>query len=424
MLRLQILADSGWSDADLFDNQEFIPFEYEAYDSEEIDKVKNPFNISLNIPLTEDNKTIFNNYNPARTPSTEIPDDKYEFKILSDGNLIVSGNLFVETITYNTDAPFYVVRLEDKVTAFLKKVKEDKMSDYYTDLNTQLEFRLRRSPTDPGVGFFDEYGGNVNSDNFKDVAFPYIDMCGDEDWRGGPWRAYTQYGFSAERTNFVPCFQVKSFIERLFTQNNFSVESKMFGINQTASGEINTERPYFFSEGRLICDDTYPANRITFTLTPYKEFISYARPFSSFYFPTNDDSDNSVNVDGIFWKENVNKGHNIRYNNSVVLNEYDKYVEYRMAHSYAATLGELSGFVAPNATYNAKVVARNFNIPNNSSEYFAIQVPAVFNSNTNRVNPVYDIDLSASTMNFAIRFVIYEDGYPKYDSYVIQMETG
>jgi len=418
MLRLQILADSGWADADLFDNQDFIPFEYEAYDSEEIDKVKNPFNISLNIPLTEANKEIFNNYNPVRTPSSLIPDDKYDFKILSDGNLIVSGNIFVETITYNTDAPFYVVRLEDKVTAFLKKVKEDKMGDYYTDLNTQLEFRLRRSPTDPGVGFFDVYGGNPNSDNFKDVAFPYIDMCGDEDWRGGPWRAYTQYGFSAERTNFVPCFKVKSFIERLFSQNGFSVESKMLGINQTASGEINPERAYFFSEGRLICDDTYPANRITFTLTPYKEFITYARPFSSFYFPTNDDYDNSVNLDGIFWKENVNKGHNIRYNNNVVLNEYDKYVEYRMAHSYAATLGEIGGFVAPNVTYNAKVVAKNFNIPNNSSEYFAIQIPAVFNSTTSRLNPVYDIDLSASTMKFAVRFVIYEDGYPKYDSYV------
>lgn len=412
MIKLQVLEGSNWLTLDLFEDNPVIPFTYESFDGEELDKVKNPLDISFTLPMTDNNKDVFNNYDPQTTSSVNIPDYEFPFRLYSGSTIIMRGSLFVTEIVYNTTRPFYNVQLEDSVIEFLKKIKTDKMSDYYTDLNVQRTFNDSNQDD-----FFSDraYGGDPNQDLYTDVAFPYIDMCGDEIWKGYPFRAYSQYGFSDTRTNFVPAFQVKSFIERLFTQNSLTVKSKLFGINETASGDINEERPYFFTKGRLLCDDTYPANRFTFTLTPYREFVTYAKPFIENFFSTSSDENNSLDLDLRRLHYKVNKGHNLSTTSSPVLNEWDTHRVYKFPRSLALELGEVTGHVAPNATYKARTQQKTVTIDSVTDNCLDICIPAIYNQTTGRVNVVYDIDLTNSDMTFTLNQVIYEDGYPKYE---------
>lgn len=420
MIKLEIKrGSSDWSYADLFEDNPTIPFSYEAFDGEQLDKVKNPLDITMNLPMTSANITIFADYNPETTPSSSIPGEDFDFRLYNGTSVIMRGKLFVLEIVYNTDAPYYTIQLEDSVIEFLKKLKTDSMADYYTDLNVQRSF----SDINQDDFFsYRAYGGDPTQDLYTDVSFPYIDMCGDEIWKGYPFRAYSQYGFSSERTNFVPTFQVKSFLERIFTNNGLTLNSKLFGINQTASGDINVERPYFFTKGRLLCDDTYPANRFTFSLTPYREFVTKAKPFVENFFSTSADENNSLNLDNRRLHTKVNKGHNLSTTSSPVLNEYDTHRIYRFPRSLALELGEVTGHVAPNATYTARTQQKTITIDADENNCLDICIPAIYNPTTGRVNVVYDFDLTASDMTFRLNQVIYEDGYPKYEFPV--RETG
>ncbi len=412
MIKLQVDNNGTWVDVDLFDDIPVIPFNYEAFDAQSLDKVKNPLDIKITIPMTSANMVLFNNYTPQSSLVANLPSSEYSFKLLNNSDVLMRGNLYISQIVYNTLSPYYDVILEDKIISFLKKIKTDSLADYYTDLNVQRGF------SDINIDdFFSnrEYGGNTTSDNFKDVAFPYIDMCGDEIWKGYPFRAYTQYGFSWDRTNFVPSFKVKSFIERLFNQNNLTVKSKAFGINETASGVFNVDRPYFFTKGKLLCDDTYPANRFEYTLTPYREFVTVAKPFIENYFDSSSDENNSLNLDNRRLFKKTNKGYNYSPSGSVVLNEYDTHREYKFPTSLALEEGEVTGHVAPNATYTARTQQKTITIDNTASDHIDLTIPAIYNSVTGRVNVVYDFDLDNSDMTFRLNRVIYEDGYPKYE---------
>ena len=141
MIKLEIRrGSSDWSYADLFEDNPTIPFSYEAFDGEQLDKVKNPLDITMNLPMTSANITIFADYNPQTTPSSSIPGEDFDFRLYNGKDVIMRGKLFVLEIVYNTDAPYYTIQLEDSVIEFLKKLKTDSMADYYTDLNVQRSF--------------------------------------------------------------------------------------------------------------------------------------------------------------------------------------------------------------------------------------------------------------------------------------------
>jgi hypothetical protein len=219
-LKVKKKTSAAFSNASIFPDT-LISFDLDFYDVDNIDKIKLPVSLSLSLPMDNINKTIID-YNPASSDSDEIPTSPFDFELLLNGNKILKGNLYVEGLSYNNNIPTIKVRLLDRLQEVLSDSKLLTYSDMYSnDYSSPVAFNTFLSSKEGAIG---------TEPNMADIELPYVDFCNDIEKFGYAARQFLQFGYSREKSGFVPALSLRNFIDRFFTAANTSVTSRFFKL--------------------------------------------------------------------------------------------------------------------------------------------------------------------------------------------------
>ena len=263
-LRLKKKSQTSFTVASLFANT-IIDFDLDFYDVDNIDKIKVPVSISLNLPMDSVNTGILG-YDPNSSASSAIPDVPFDFELYLDNVKMLEGNMYVESYAFNNQTPNILVRLVDKIQDIIAGSKLTTFADMYDDLDTDTSFTNFLSSNNESIG------SGVSMDP---VLFPYIDFCNDVDKFLFASRQFLQFGFDKNKAGFVPALNVKSFIQRFFSEANTGVISRFFKIGNYGNNipNVNPDDMYMLIPERLLCT---PATPRGFYLVegPYEYYVN------------------------------------------------------------------------------------------------------------------------------------------------------
>jgi|TARA_R110000744_G_scaffold103720_1_gene198792 hypothetical protein len=235
---LSISSDNiTFSEVDLFEEQELF-YEASFYDDVDVSKIKIPFFTTLNIPLTNTNKSVLS-YNPISQNTSNYPLSDYYFKInVHNSNYTtINGIMTVSSYEFNSYSPFIEVELKDFITVFMSDLSSLGLGDVLTSsyYSTQHSFNDFLLTTSNGGE-----AGTVNTDPdyTRPVNFPYVDLANDTLKYTYEARHFVEYGSGMDRTAFMPTLSVKNYLNAIgdYLSNSsreVEVRSKLFGINDT-----------------------------------------------------------------------------------------------------------------------------------------------------------------------------------------------
>lgn len=406
---LSISIDNvSFNDVDLFEEQELF-YDVSFYDDVELDKVKIPFYTSLNIPLSAINKNIFG-YNPITDLSSDFPLEEYYFKIVvhNSSGTTINGILTVNSIEYNSDAPYMSVELKDFVTVFMTDLNSLGIGDVLTDsyYSTQHSFYDFIETTSNNGEAGTE---NVSPDFTRPVNFPYVDLANDTLKFSYEARHFTEYGAGMSRTCFVPTLSVKNYLEEIGNYLNNSnrpveVKSKLFGINDTVfDANFEPEKLQAVIPAKLQAVSSVNTRQFQLTNGP-----SRIRP--------NEDLDTPSTING-----NTKLMRTVWYGNGESFGNYGStgtsYQKYgiKAQSTYSTTVYDLSnevwrneqGYFCPHMSFKARIqyLSGARFVATGSIGY---ELPTI-----DEDKMVYKINKNSSDMKFGLFACIYEDGYLK-----------
>lgn len=297
-LNVKEKSASTYTEVDLFEDIA-IDFNLDFYDVENIDKIKVPVSIDMDLPMTEHNTSVID-YDPTSSQYTTIPASAFDFELYLNGNKVLEGNLYVESYSFNNTIPVVGVRLVDRLQEIFSDANNLTFSTLYNDYNSLSSFSQ----------LFGSFGTSVGQEPTRsDIIFPYLDMCNDVEKFGYAARQFIQFGFDEDKAGLIPAFKVKSFIDRLFTNADSGVISKFFELGNYGTGLANhipddmymvlptrleassrtRTRGFYLVNGPYdLFRDTYTADA-NFTLSSAREVDAYSSTNQSYgwnYAPT------------------------------------------------------------------------------------------------------------------------------------------
>ena len=248
-LRLKKKTQQTYSTASLFAGS-VIDFDLNFYDVDNIDKIKVPVSISLTLPMDSINTGILG-YDPKSSASSLIPDVAFDFELYVDNSKVLEGNMYVETYDFNNITPTVSVRLVDKIQDIISGSKLITFDDMYDDLDSDVSFTSFLSSNNETIG------SSVSMDS---VLFPYIDFCNDVDKFLFASRQFLQFGFDKDKAGFVPALNVKSFIQRFFSEANTGIISRFFKLGNfgNAIPNVNPDDMYMLIPEKLLATPSSP----------------------------------------------------------------------------------------------------------------------------------------------------------------------
>ena len=396
---------TSFVEADLFESQDFF-YDVSFYDDAAIEELKIPFYTNINIPLTATNKSIFG-YDPINTEVSLFPKEDYHF-IISYHNSIgteVRGILTVDSIEYNSDQPYIKITLKDYLSLFFSKLSDKKLGDILTSSHHTTRHTIEDFKENTSNG--GEAGTvGVDPDLTRIVNFPYVDLANEVDKFGWEARQFTEYGSGETRSGFIPTLSVKNYLKQLGTYLTtssipVSVKSKLFGINESESIPD-------FQPSKL--QAVIPAKLQAKADVNTRNFVLNNR------FDTAFPNEDMTNVKNLFGN---NKLVTTRYYGSYTYfghygptpsgyNPIKKYALEQLDNSNISIVNDTSGekgYISPHTSFGGKI---KFESGNRTETINTItwELPVV-----DEDKMVYKIFPNDSTMKFALKLGVFEDGY-------------
>lgn len=367
-----------------------INFELDFYDVDNIDKIKVPTSTNVNVPLTDNNARILG-YNPHSedTVYNTIPVDPFEFRLRADGTYVLSGNLYVESISFNSAEEFYNVRLQDKMQEIFSDAKNLEFAALYDDYNSNVFFDA----------FLATNSGTLSTNpTYSAILWPHIDLNNDISKFGWEQRQFTQYGYHRDAVGFIPAFSVKQFISRFFAEVGAGVTSRFFQLGSygTAISGFTPEKLYAIVPTKLQALSRTNTREINFHMSDRDLYMSIAADSYASSISTVARTQNTYPVQPQGWNYNFNASE------TTTLYGLDKKdpLPNTSTNEFNAWFGTGVAFVgrAPATSQYT-----------NGSIY--IELPMV-QTGTGLFNMVKQINLAQSNAEFIISAVIWKDRRP------------
>ncbi len=407
---LSISSDNvTFYEVDLFEEQELF-YEASFYDDVDVSTIKIPFYTTLNIPLTNTNKSILS-YDPVSQNTSNYPLSDYYFKInVHNSNYTaINGVMTVSSYEFNSYAPFIEVELKDFITVFMSELSSLGLGDvltssYYSTQHTFNDFLL----TTANGG---EAGtANTNPDYTRPVNFPYVDLANDTEKYTYEARHFAEYGAGIDRTAFIPTLSVKNYLDAIgdyLTDSNRAVEvrSKLFGINDTVHDtDFEPEKLQAVVPAKL--QSVKEVNTRQFQLTQAPE---RARPNEGMDFGKNIDGTTKLMRTIAFGEGDVFGNYastaNTSYQKYGIKNNSDR--SFALYDSVNETWENEQGYFCPHMSFKAKVQFINGDAFKSTGQ-IGYDIPVI-----DEDKMVKKIDITSSDMKFGLFICIYEDKYLK-----------
>lgn len=382
-------SSANFSQADLFPDS-IVSFDLDFFDSNNIDKIKVPVSINISLPMTDNNISIID-YDPQSTTYTTVPDSAFDFRLYLNNSEVLSGNLYIESYSFNNTVPTIEIRLADKLQSIFSDAKAITLDDMYSDYDSLVSFS----------NFRGNYGGTIGtSPTMGSIAFPYLDMCNDIQKFDYAARQFLQFGFDKNRVGFIPAFQVSDFVKRFFDEAGVGLTSRFLdqGTVTPITG-VNASDMYIALETKLEASSSTRTRGFTVVEGSY-EF--YKNVYTKGLEPTvstarekDDYPDSSLG-----WN----------YNSSISSNPVDTDYGLDFKHNLPNSYDNIDrAYFGSHMSYTAKPFIPT--TPRTISSYIGFDIPLIRLSNNNFA-VVNDIDKANSDAVFNIVATLWEDGNP------------
>lgn len=264
-LNVKKKSSTSYSEVDLFP-EAIINFDLDFYDVDNIDKIKVPVNVSLSLPMTDNNVLIID-YDPSSNQYNTIPRDPFDFELYIDNTKVFEGNLYVESYSFNNTIPIVNVRMVDRIQEIFKDLKDATFTGMYFDYNSVTSFDAFLSTSSGTIG---------NEPSKNDILFPYIDFCNDTDRFGYAQRQFIQFGPDSNKVGIIPAYKVSSFVERFFNEANVGVISRFFELGNygTSITNNNPDDLYMLLNTKLHSSSRSRTRGFYLVEGPYEHFIN------------------------------------------------------------------------------------------------------------------------------------------------------
>jgi len=386
-LRLKKKSTASFSTASLFPDL-IIDIDLDFYNVDSIEKIKVPVSISVSLPMDSVNTSILG-YNPESSPSSSIPDVPFDFELYSNNVKMLEGNMYVESYSFNNQIPTIDIRLVDSIQDIIAGSKLTTFADMYDDLDSDRTFSSFLSSNSETIGT------NVS---MEPVLFPYIDFCNDISKFNFASRQFLQHGFSTDKAGFVPALNVKSFVQRFFSEANTSVVSRFFKLGSYGSAvpDINPDDMYLLIPEKLL---TSPSTTTGFILTegPYEHFVNeYTADADSNITNAKESGTNHISTYG--WN----------YNSTTSANAADTGFGLERKSNLANNGTNVDrAYHGPHMSYTA----RPSSTPRSMSGRIGYELSMIKTGN-GEFSMVWNIFESTSTAVFQLNAVLWKDGSP------------
>ena len=264
-LRVKKKSSQSYSVADLFP-ETVINFDLDFYDVDNIDKIKVPVNVSLSLPMTENNVSVID-YDPSSSQYNNLPVDPFDFELYLNNIKVFEGNLYVESYAFNNAIPIVNIRMVDRIQEIFKDLRESTFTDMYSDYNSVEYFNT----------FLQTNSGTIGVEPSKDdILFPYVDFCNDVERFGYAQRQFIQFGPDSNKVGIVPSYKVSSFVERFFNEANVGVTSRFLELGNYGSSlpNNNPEDLYMLLNTKLHAGSRTVTRGFYLIEGPYEHFIN------------------------------------------------------------------------------------------------------------------------------------------------------
>ena len=389
-VKIKKKSDNTYSELDIFPDT-VINFDLDFYDVDNIDKIKVPISINMDIPMTQNNIDLIE-YDPSSSTNNVVPFNAFDIILSLDGTDIILGDMYIENYSYNNNTPVIGVRIVDKIQGIFKEANSILLSDMYSDYDSTMTFDALMALNE----------GTVNTlPTLDSILFPYIDFANDLEKFGYAARQFIQFGFNKKAAGLVPVFNVKDFVSRFFTEVNVGVVSRFFQLGNytTAISNVDPDHMYMALPVRLRAS----------TRTKERSFYLVEGPFNYYINEyTGDLEANETTVREVAsWPDSTGSWN---YNNvqspSKAITDFGIDVKYNLPNDFNNLTRSYFG---SSQSYTAVPLNTSSQLPANS--YISVEIPMIRVSERNYA-AVKSIDISNSTAQFIVKSILWVDGYP------------
>lgn len=390
LLRIKKKSNSIYNVLDIFPDT-VINFGLDFYDVDNIDKIKVPVSINIDLPMNQNNTNVIE-YDPSSSSNNVIPNDPFDFILSLNGSDVLSGDMFIEGYSYNNEVPVISTRVVDKLQEIFKNSNNLTLAEMYNDYDTTQLF-------DALLGINE---GVVNTDPSPDaIVFPYIDFANDINKFNYAARQFMQFGYDKDRVGIVPTFSVREFIDRFFSELNIGVTSKFFQLGTFGSEVSGVDPEYMYM--------ALPIRIRASSRTKVRGFILVEGPYNYYINDyTKDLTTAQTNVrEKDFWPDSTGSWN---YNNtgSVTKSTLDFGVNsrYNLPNDFANLT---RAYFGSSTSYTGRPLGTTRQLPANS--FIGVDMPMLRINETNYL-AVKDIDKTNSDAQFVVKSILWIDGYP------------
>jgi hypothetical protein len=390
LLRTKKKSAANYSNLDIFADT-VINFGLDFYDVDNIDKIKVPISVSIDLPMNQNNLDIIG-YDPSSSTNNTIPFDAFDFILSVNGIDVLSGDMFIEGYSYNNNTPIISIRIVDKIQEIFKNSSNLSFAEMYDDYDDTLEF-------DTFLGINEGSVGTIPS--LDAIHFPYIDFANDINKFNYEARQFLQFGYDKNRAGITPAFSVREFISRFFSELNIGVTSRFFQLGNYNSAIQNVDPEYMYM--------VLPVRLRASSRTRTRGFYLVEGPYN-FYINdyTADLTPQQTNVREVAsWPETTASwNYNDVSNPSKAIGDFGVDVKYNQPNDYTDLT---RAYYGSSTSYTGKPIAQSRQLPANS--WIAVDIPMLRISQTN-YSAIKDIDISNSNAEFVVKAILWVDGYP------------
>lgn len=391
LLRTKKKSAANYSKLDIFADM-VVNFDLDFYDVDNIDKIKVPISINLDLPMTQNNLDVIE-YDPSSSTNNILPVDPFDFSLSLNGTEVLTGDMFVEGYSYNNNTPIITIRIVDKIQDIFKNSNNLDFAEMYTDYNTTLIFDALLGTNE----------GFINTAPSLDaIKFPYIDFPNDINKFGYAARQFIQFGYDKNRAGITPAFSVREFIDRFFSALNVGVTSRFFQLGNYSTPIQNVDPEYMYM--------VLPVKLRAFSRTRVRSFYLVEGPYNYYINDyTRDLTAQQTNVRELSsWPESTASwNYSASSTPAKFYTDYGTGVRYNLPNDYNNLT---KAYYGSNESYTAKPLASSWQLPSNS--WISCDITALRISETNYV-AVSDIDKANSTAQFIVKSILWVDGYPQ-----------
>ena len=389
-VKIKKKSDNTYSELDIFPDT-VINFDLDFYDVDNIDKIKVPISINMDIPMTQNNIDLIE-YDPSSSTNNVVPFNAFDIILSLDSTDIILGDMYVENYSYNNNTPVVGVRIVDKIQGIFKEANSILLSDMYSDYDSTMTFDALMALNE----------GTVNTlPTLNSILFPHIDFTNDLEKFSYEARQFIQFGFNKNATGLVPVFNVKDFVSRFFTEVNVGVVSRFFQLGNytTAISNVDPDHMYMALPVRLRASTRTKERSFYLVEGPYNYYINEY---------TGDLEANETTVkEADMWPDSTGSWN---YNNvqspSKTITDFGTDVKYDLPNDFDNLTRSYFG---SSQSYTGVPLNTSWQLPANS--HISVDIPMIRVSERNYA-AVKSIDIPNSTAQFIVKSILWVDGYP------------